>query len=67
MPIPEHDPMMAINTEDMTKLHPLSHGSKNVPIPVGMFMNMAHVPPRFYNMQRRNPAGKIILGYNFWR
>ena len=63
----QHDPMMAINTEDMTKLHPLSHGSKNVPIPVGMFMNMAHVPPRFYNMQRRNPAGKIILGYNLWR
>ena len=23
----------------------------NLPIPVGMFMNMAHVPPRFYNQQ----------------
>ncbi|XP_015126226.1 regulator of nonsense transcripts 1 homolog [Diachasma alloeum] len=41
----------------------------NVPVPVGMFMNMAHVPPRFYNQHqqalqarqnqrnRRNPGG----------
>ena len=26
-------------------------GLSNLPIPVGMFMNMAHVPPRFYNQQ----------------
>ena len=50
----QHDPMMVINSKDPASLHPLSHGSKNVPIPVGMFMNMAHVPPRFYNMQRQN-------------
>ena len=26
-------------------------GLSNLPIPVGMFMNMSHVPPRFYNQQ----------------
>ncbi|KOX79069.1 Regulator of nonsense transcripts 1 like protein [Melipona quadrifasciata] len=25
----------------------------NVPVPVGMFMNMAHVPPRFYNQHQQ--------------
>ena len=25
----------------------------NLPVPVGMFMNMAHVPPRFYNQHQQ--------------
>lgn len=25
----------------------------NMPVPVGMFMNMAHVPPRFYNQHQQ--------------
>lgn len=25
----------------------------NIPVPVGMFMNMAHVPPRFYNQHQQ--------------
>ena len=63
----QHDPMMVIHAEEPTNLHPLSHGSKNAPIPVGMFMNMAHVPPRFYNMQRRsvNNRGNLKCCYLF--
>lgn len=39
----------------------------NLPVPVGMFMNMAHIPPRFYNQhqqamqarqQQQNPRGQ---------
>ena len=43
-----HDPMTAINTFDQDR-----HQSSlsNLPIPVGMFLNMAQVPPRFYNQQ----------------
>ena len=52
----QHDPMMAIHPDDPSNLHQLSHGTKNAPIPVGMFMNMAHVPPRFYNKQHRSSA-----------
>ena len=33
----------------------------NLPIPVGMFMNMAHVPPRFYN-QQANANGQESQG-----
>lgn len=25
----------------------------NLPVPVGMFMNMAHIPPRFYNQHQQ--------------
>lgn len=25
----------------------------NVPVPVGMFMNMSHVPPRFFNQHQQ--------------
>ena len=40
--------MTAINTFDQDR-----HQSSlsNLPIPVGMFLNMAQVPPRFYNQQ----------------
>merc|ERR1711953_1184694 len=43
-----HDPMTTINTFDQDR-----HQSSlsNLPIPVGMFLNMAQVPPRFYNQQ----------------
>lgn len=43
-----HDPMTAINNFDHDR-----HQSSlsNLPIPVGMFLNMAQVPPRFYNQQ----------------
>ncbi|XP_066596028.1 regulator of nonsense transcripts 1 [Prorops nasuta] len=45
----------------------------NVPVPVGMFMNMAHVPPRFYNQHQqalqarqnqRNRRGATASGKN---
>jgi regulator of nonsense transcripts 1 len=52
------------NTNDYTFQHdaltaipPTSsnwHHLKNMPIPVGMFMNMAHIPPRFFNKQPRD-------------
>ena len=61
----QHDPMMVINAEDPTNLHPVNHGSKNAPIPVGMFMNMAHVPPRFYNMQRRSASNQGNITFVF--
>ena len=43
-----HDPMTAINNFDQDR-HQASLG--NLPIPVNMFLNMAQVPPRFYNQQ----------------
>ncbi|KAG1666725.1 Regulator of nonsense transcripts 1 [Nymphon striatum] len=45
----------------------------SMPVPIGMFMNMAHIPPRFYNQQQqqmatqqaRNQKGKNNAGrYN---
>ncbi len=53
-----HDPMTAIA---MDERHQAS--LSNLPIPVGMFMNMAHVPPRFYN-QAGQKAGPPKTGYN---
>ncbi|KAH8276081.1 hypothetical protein KR018_002374 [Drosophila ironensis] len=52
------------------------HGSAalgNMPVPVGMFMNMSNLPPRFYNQhqqaimaakQNRGPGGNFIGGGN---
>ena len=31
-------------------------GNVNLPIPVGMFMNMTHVPPRFFNKQQQQQS-----------
>ena len=31
-------------------------GLSNLPVPVGMFMNMAHVPPRFYQQHQQAMA-----------
>lgn len=43
-----HDPITYISPERaQAALNP------NLPVPVGMFMNMAHVPPRFYNQQQQ--------------
>jgi hypothetical protein len=30
-------------------------------VPVGMFMNMAHVPPRFYNQHQQALQGKGLM------
>jgi regulator of nonsense transcripts 1 len=53
----QHDPMTAIPTDPS-----VIQNLKNVPIPVGMFMNMAHIPPRFFNKQRRTKQE----GYPTW-
>lgn len=41
-----HDPISYISPER-------AQTSLNLPVPVGMFMNMAHVPPRFYNQHQQ--------------
>lgn len=30
----------------------------NLPVPIGMFMNMTHIPPRFYNQQQQQMASQ---------
>ena len=51
-----HDPMTAIGFEDQHHQSSLS----GLPIPVGMFLNMSQIPPRFYNQQYPggNPQNK---------
>lgn len=34
------------------------HTLSNLPVPVGMFMNMAHVPPRFYQQHQQAMAAR---------
>jgi len=41
-----HDPMTSIGFEDRHQ-----SSLSGLPIPVGMFLNMAQIPPRFYNQQ----------------
>ncbi|XP_072385014.1 regulator of nonsense transcripts 1 [Diabrotica undecimpunctata] len=41
-----HDPISYISPER-------AQASMNLPVPVGMFMNMAHIPPRFYNQHQQ--------------
>jgi len=43
-----HDPLTYIGPDRQAVLPP-----SNLPIPVGIFMNMAHVPPRFYNQHQQ--------------
>jgi hypothetical protein len=31
----------------------------NMPVPIGMFMNMTHVPPRFYQQHQQSIQGKF--------
>lgn len=44
-----HDPLTYIGPADRQASLPPS----NLPVPVGIFMNMAHVPPRFYNQHQQ--------------
>ena len=39
-------------------------GISNLPVPVGMFMNMAHVPPRFYQQAMAQRGGRGGYGNN---
>lgn len=41
-----HDPISYISPER-------AQAGMNLPVPVGMFMNMAHIPPRFYNQHQQ--------------
>jgi regulator of nonsense transcripts 1 len=49
-----HDSLNVISYEDRSVAQSLS----SLPIPVGMFMNMTHIPPRFYNQQQKAAANK---------
>lgn len=57
-----HDPISYISPERAQA------ALSNMPVPVGMFMNMAHVPPRFYNQHqqalqaRQNQRGSRGVG-----
>jgi len=42
-----HDPISYISPERAQA------ALSNIPVPVGMFMNMSHVPPRFYNQHQQ--------------
>merc|ERR1719454_123522 len=42
-----HDPLTYIGPDRQNQ------APANLPIPVGIFMNMAHVPPRFYNQHQQ--------------
>ena len=46
-----HDPIGYISPERAQA------ALSNMPVPVGMFMNMAHVPPRFYNQHQQAMQG----------
>lgn len=56
-----HDPISYISPER-------AQAGMNLPVPVGMFMNMAHIPPRFYNQhqqalqarQQQNPRNRKV-------
>ena len=53
-----HDPLTYIGPDRSSS----GQGYGNLPIPVGIFMNMAHVPPRFYNQHQQMIAqGEIYL------
>lgn len=47
-----HDTLDYISTEHSQA------GLSNLPVPVGMFMNMAHVPPRFYQQHQQALAAR---------
>jgi len=50
-----HDPISYISPERAQA------ALSNLPVPVGMFMNMAHVPPRFYNQHQQALQGKFLM------
>jgi regulator of nonsense transcripts 1 len=35
----------------------------NMPVPIGMFMNMTHVPPRFYQQHQQSMQGTFSLKF----
>ena len=47
-PVARHDPLTYIGPDRQAAATP-----SNLHIPVGIFMNMAHVPPRFYNQHQQ--------------
>ena len=49
-----HDPLTYIGPDRRQQ----SVAQSNLHIPVGIFMNMAHVPPRFYNQHQQMLAGQ---------
>ena len=65
MPRQQHDPLTYIGPERQVAESEVTESAKysgtvqatavpaNLPIPVGIFMNMAHVPPRFYNQHQQ--------------
>jgi len=55
-----HDPISYISPERAQA------ALSNLPVPVGMFMNMAHVPPRFYNQHQQALQGKFFMKYCIW-
>ena len=54
-----HDPISYISPERAQA------ALSNLPVPVGMFMNMAHVPPRFYNQHQQALQGNLSSSLNF--
>lgn len=50
-----HDPLGFISSDRTQST------LSNLPVPVGMFMNMAHVPPRFYNQQQQALQGSLLI------
>lgn len=46
-----HDQMSYISPERA------QNAVANLPVPVGMFLNMAHIPPRFYNQHQQALQG----------
>jgi len=47
----QHDPMGYISPEH-------AQAALNVSLPVSMFMNMSHIPPRFFNQHQQNMQGR---------
>ena len=47
--VARHDPLTYIGPDRQAT----GHTASNLAIPVGIFMNMAHVPPRFYNQHQQ--------------
>lgn len=37
----------------------------NMPVPIGMFMNMTHVPPRFYQQHQQSMQGTFFYFVSF--
>jgi len=54
-----HDPLTYIGPDRQGSAPPA-----NLPIPVGIFMNMAHVPPRFYNQHQQLMAQAAAANKN---